>query len=223
MWRGFLFVNKNRSPSPEGVLDAATISAMSSRKTGRLSERLVGYDCFEGLLTSSTTQRTLSGAAGLCALFSTLHETPSERTRGKSKCGAPTIRPKRRCNDSLRLRSCRPKSSKNCFGSLKRWTRSACLRSSNTYRKRSGGTLPHLPQNRLHLLLRFSFPCSSVQKKRFLSMRFLIHLRPCSKERARKSIKRPGGLMIGARARTLSKGNGNRLRPGYSLIQNSQA
>ncbi len=30
------------------------------------------------------------------------------------------IRPKRRCNDSLHLRSCRPKSSKNCFGSPKR-------------------------------------------------------------------------------------------------------
>jgi hypothetical protein len=87
----------------------------------------------------------------------------------------------------------------------------------------SSGTLSHLPQNRLHLLLRFRFPCSSVQKKTFLSMGFLIHLHPCSKERARKSSKRPGGLMIGARARTLSRGNGNRLRPGCSLIQNSQA
>ncbi len=156
-------------------------------------------------------------------MFSTLYETPRERTRGKSKCGAPTIRLKRRCNDSSRLRSCRPKSSKNCFGSPKPWTRYACLRSSNTYRKPSGGTLSHLPQNRLHLLLRYSFPCSSVQKKRFLSMGFLIHLRPCSKESARKSIKRRDGLMIGARARTLSRENGNRLRPGCSLIQNSQA
>jgi hypothetical protein len=90
------------------------------QKNGQIVRQVVGYDRFEGLLTSATTHRTLSGAAGLCELFSTLHETPNERTRGKSKCGASMIRPKRRCNDSLHLRSCRPKSSKNCFGSPKR-------------------------------------------------------------------------------------------------------
>src|SRR5205823_2130858 len=55
-------------------------------------------------------------------------------------------------NDSLSPGSCHPKSSKNCFKSLRRWTRYACLHNSNTYRKRSGGTLSHLPQNRLHPL-----------------------------------------------------------------------
>jgi hypothetical protein len=43
-------VNKSTSPSPEGVLDEAMISALWSRKTGKSSERLVGSDRFTGEL-----------------------------------------------------------------------------------------------------------------------------------------------------------------------------
>jgi len=90
-------------------------------------------------------------------------------------------------------------------------------------RRPSGGTQLHQRKRRLHLLLRFSFQCKPSQKRRFQLMAFLIRLHPCSEKSARKRIKRLDGLMIGARARTHSRANGNRSRLGCLPTQPSRA
>ena len=44
MWRGFLFVNKNRSPSAGGVLDASLDQCYVEQKNGQIVRQVVGYD-----------------------------------------------------------------------------------------------------------------------------------------------------------------------------------
>ena len=120
MGSGWRCVNQNSSPSPEGVLGASLDQGSVEQKNGQIVRKARWLCSLRGRAGLSTAHRTVSGAAGLGDVFSTLHETPNETARGKSKCGASLIRPKRRCNDSLRLRSCRPKSSKHGFGSRRR-------------------------------------------------------------------------------------------------------
>jgi hypothetical protein len=48
MWRGFRFVNKNSSPSPEGVLGASLDQCYVEQKNGQIVRQVVGYDRFVG-------------------------------------------------------------------------------------------------------------------------------------------------------------------------------
>ena len=62
----------------------------------------------------------------------------------------------------------------------------------------------------------------SARRKRFRLRAFLEPLRRCSNTSARENIKKLGGLVTGAHARTPSRVSGSRSRPGCSPIQNSQ-
>ena len=170
-----------------------------------------------------TTDGTVPGAAGLCQLFSALDEAPDERARGEQ--GTSYLRSSANSDATAPCLwvSCRQKSSKSCFGSPRHWTRCACSNNSNTYRKHSGGTSSSPKPTILRLSTRSNSRFRSVRRKRFQLLAFQKPRRRCSNSSARENIKKLGGLMTGAHARTPSRASGSRSHPGCSPIQNSQA